>query len=95
MTDSNPWHELDDAIHAYAKFLGHDGTVSGWTLAFQTSLIEATSPQLQPLGHTYGYGLGPGTSPALAVGLTQALTAVIQGHLVDNMAAGDDPEDSE
>lgn len=78
MTDQTPLQKLDDAIHDFFTAIGDEGTLNGWVLSYQASLVEDNGPDIDPIAWDAGYSIAPGLSPFAALGLAEHLSTVIR-----------------
>ena len=81
MSELTPLQKLDDAIHEYFAALEQEGTISGWTLAFQSQTLNSNS-DLLPLSFASDFTMGPSTSPETAMGLAHLTRARLEQALV-------------
>lgn len=83
-----PLEHLEDAIQTYFEQCGHDGDLSGWVLAWQSSKITPDSDRL-PLSFASNFSFSATTSPETAMGLAHLTAARLERALVFS----DDEED--
>jgi hypothetical protein len=72
--------ELADVDGAVRALLEHDGsTVSAWVVVAGIERLEpGVRPEISPLEHRLDYAVSAGTSPALALGLTDAVAGKLR-----------------
>jgi hypothetical protein len=81
MEEQTPLEKLDDAVHEFFAALGHEGNISGWVLAHQSSKLNADS-MLLPLSFASDFTMGASTSPETAMGLAHLTAARLERALV-------------